>query len=30
MAKFCSKCNKKFRFFEEDFDGLCRGCYEKK
>lgn len=30
MAKFCSRCNKKFRFFEEDFDGICRGCYEKK
>lgn len=30
MARYCSKCNKKFGFFEEDFDSMCRNCYEKK
>ena len=29
MARFCKQCNRKFGFFEEDFDGICIECYEK-
>lgn len=29
MARYCSKCNRKIGFFEDDFDGMCRNCYEK-
>ena len=28
MARFCNKCNKKFGFFEEDYNGMCKNCYE--
>lgn len=28
MARFCSKCNRKIGFFEEDFEGVCKSCYE--
>lgn len=28
MARFCSKCNRKIGFFEEDFEGICKSCYE--
>ena len=28
MARFCSKCKKKFKFFEKDFNGICKNCYE--
>lgn len=28
MARYCSKCNRKFGFFEEDFDGMCKNCYD--
>lgn len=28
MARYCNQCNKKFGFFEEDFDGMCRNCYD--
>ena len=28
MARFCSKCNKKFGFFEEEYNGMCKNCYE--
>ena len=30
MARYCINCNKKIGFFEEDFDGVCKDCYEKK
>ena len=30
MARYCSNCNKKFGFFEEDYDGMCKDCYDKK
>lgn len=30
MAKICSRCGKKIGFFEEDFNGLCKDCYNKK
>ena len=30
MARYCSKCSKKFGFFEEGFDGMCKNCYDKK
>lgn len=30
MARYCNNCNKKFGFFEEDYDGMCKDCYDKK
>ena len=30
MARYCSECNKKFGFFEDDFDGMCKNCYDKR
>lgn len=27
MARFCSKCGKKFKLFENDFNGLCIDCF---
>lgn len=29
MAKYCSNCSKKIGFFEKDFDGMCKSCYDK-
>lgn len=28
MARFCKKCERKLGFFEEDFDGMCKDCYD--
>lgn len=30
MARYCSQCNRKIGFFEEDFDGMCKSCFEEK
>lgn len=30
MAKYCSKCNRKIGFFEEEYNGLCIECYYNK
>lgn len=30
MARFCNQCNKRFGLFEDDFEGICRNCYEEK
>ena len=30
MARYCNQCNRKFGFFEEDYDGICKDCYDKK
>ena len=30
MARYCNQCNRKFGFFEQDYDGICKDCYDKK
>lgn len=30
MARYCSKCKKQLWFFQEDYNGMCYECYERK
>lgn len=30
MARYCNQCNRKFGFFEQGYDGICKDCYDKK
>ena len=27
MARYCNKCERKMGFFEQNFDGMCKECY---